>query len=162
MNYCFFWSEFAQDGFLSNFYPSKFIVDNNTFNCNEQYFMKKKQELFDSSNIKLAASIMNETNPKNIKKFGRQVNYYNDEIWNKHKIKIMYDGALAKFSQNPELKTKLLATGEKILVEASPYDRIWGIGFNKDDAIKNKEKWGQNLLGQVLMQVRNEFKIKKN
>ena len=57
-----------------------------------------------------------------------------------------------------ELKAKLLATGEKILVEASPYDKIWGIGFNKSNALVNKSKWGQNLLGKVLMEVRNKLK----
>ena len=70
----------------------------------------------------------------------------------------MYDGVYAKFSQNPELKTQLLATGEKVLVEASPYDKIWGIGFNKSDALTSKAKWGQNLLGKVLMEVRNKLK----
>ncbi len=158
MQYIFFWGENTQDGFLSNFYPSEFKVDGKKYNCSEQYFMKKKQELFDPKNIGLAINILNETNPKDIKKYGRQVKFFKQEIWDEHKFKAMKDGVLAKFSQNPELKTKLLATGEKTLVEASPYDMIWGIGFRKEDALKNKDRWGQNLLGQVLMQVRNELK----
>lgn len=158
MEYIFFWGENTQDGFLSNFYPSEFTVDGKKYNCSEQYFMKKKQELFDPKNIKLATDIMKETNPKDIKKYGRQVKFFIAEIWDENKVKAMHDGVFAKFLQNPELKAKLLATGDKSLVEASPYDMIWGIGFKKENALKNKDRWGQNLLGQVLMQVRNELK----
>ena len=158
MDYLFFWGEKDAFGFLSNFYPSTFTTDGQIFNCSEQYFMKKKQELFDPLNQKLASDIMNETNPKNIKNYGRQVNNFAESIWNINKYKSMYDGVYAKFSQNPELKTQLLATGEKVLVEASPYDKIWGIGFNKSDALTSKAKWGQNLLGKVLMEVRNKLK----
>lgn len=158
MEYIFFWGEKEIFGFLSNFYPTTFSVDNKTFNCSEQYFMKKKQELFDPSNQVLAADIMNESNPKNIKNYGRKVKNFTEQTWNVNKYKSMYDGVYAKFLQNPELKAKLLATGEKILVEASPYDKIWGIGFNKSDALVNKSKWGQNLLGKVLMEVRDKLK----
>ena len=157
MEYIFFWGEHSKDGYMSNFYPSEFTINNQKFNCSEQYFMKKKQELFDPNNILLATNIMKETKPKDIKKFGRQVKNFNDAIWNQHKVKEMHDGIYAKFSQNPELKLKLLSTGDKILVEASPYDKIWGIGFSKDNALLNKDKWGQNLLGKVLMQVRKEL-----
>ncbi len=156
MDYIFFWGENKNDGYLSNFYQTEFIVSGKKFNCSEQFFMKKKQELFDSTNIQLATKIMNETNPKNIKKYGRQVKNFNEETWNKNKVQAMYDGVYAKFTQNPELLLKLLSTGEKILIEASPYDRIWGIGYKKENALINKEKWGQNLLGEVLMQVRNK------
>jgi ribA/ribD-fused uncharacterized protein len=157
MEYLFFWGENDVYGFLSNFYQTNFSVNGNNFNCSEQYFMKKKQELFNESNDVLANLIMKETNPKNIKKYGRQVKNFNEEIWNINKYKYMYEGVYAKFTQNPELKQKLLATGKKILVEASPYDKIWGIGFNKSDALNNKSKWGQNLLGKVLVEVRDKL-----
>jgi len=155
--YLFFWGENKINGFLSNFYPTKFIIDNLTYNCSEQYFMKKKQELFDKTNNILATNIMNETNPKNIKNYGRQVKNFSDDIWNINKYKIMYDGVFAKFSQNHELKIKLLNTGNMYLVEASPYDKIWGIGFNQSNALNNKNKWGQNLLGKILMKVRDKL-----
>jgi ribA/ribD-fused uncharacterized protein len=158
MEYLFFWSDKDIVGYLSNFYPSTFTVDKLTYNCSEQYFMKKKQELFDSTNLVLATKIMNETNPKNIKKYGRQVKNFSEETWNLHKRNAMYSGVFAKFLQNPDLKAKLLATGNKTLVEASPYDKIWGIGYTKLDALKNKDSWGQNLLGQVLMEVRSKIK----
>lgn len=98
MEYLFFWDENDTFGFLSNFYPSTITVDDKTFNCSEQYFMKKKQELFDPTNLVLATKIMNETKPKNIKKYGRQVKNFNDEIWNTHKENAMYSGIYAKFS----------------------------------------------------------------
>jgi ribA/ribD-fused uncharacterized protein len=159
MEYLFFWGEKESLGFLSNFYPSAFTVNEQPFNCSEQYFMKEKQELFDPSNQILATGIMNETKPFNIKKYGRRVKNFDEKIWNTHKYKAMYDGVYAKFTQIPELKAKLLATGEKILVEASPYDKIWGIGFKKSNALANKTLWGENLLGQVLMEVRTNISI---
>jgi hypothetical protein len=158
MQYIFFWSERDAEGYLSNFYPSIFVVDGKTFNCSEQYFMKRKQELFDPTNLDLANKIMNETNPKEIKKYGRLVKNFNEKTWDLNKREAMYSGVLAKFSQNPELKVKLLATRNKILVEASPYDRIWGIGYAKYDALENKDKWGFNLLGLVLSDVRAKLK----
>jgi len=151
MEYLFFWGEKNTFGFLSNFYPSTFVLDNQTFNCSEQHFMKKKQELFDPLNQALAANIMNESNPKNIKNYGRQVNNFSEQTWLIHRYKSMYDGVYAKFSQNKDLMAQLLATGDKFLVEASPYDKIWGIGFDSSNALANKQKWGQNLLGQVLI-----------
>jgi ribA/ribD-fused uncharacterized protein len=158
MEYLFFWGETNTNGFLSNFYPSVFTIDNKKYICSEQYFMKKKQELFDPLNINLATKIMNETNPKNIKKYGRQVKNFSEDIWNKNKYKFMYEGVYEKFYQNQELKTKLLQTENKFLVEASPYDNIWGIGFNKSEALKNKNNWGQNLLGKILNEVREKLK----
>lgn len=156
-NYLFFWSK--KHDFLSNFYPSEFNVGDQHFICSEQYFMKKKQELFDSSNIKLAGLIMNEKDPKKIKKFGRMVKNFDEEIWNQHKYQIMYQGVKAKFTSNPNLRKKLLETKNKILVEASPYDKIWGIGLNESNAKKKLHtEWpGKNLLGKVLMQVRQEL-----
>ena len=88
-----------------------------------------------------------------------EVKNFNEGVWNTHKYKIMYSGVYAKFTQNPELKIRLLATGEKFLVEASPYDKIWGIGYNKSDALPNINNWGQNLLGQILMEVRTNIKL---
>lgn len=158
MEYIFFWGEKEIFGFLSNFYPSTFIINEQTFNCSEQHFMKKKQELFDPLNQMLATNIMKETNPKNIKNYGRQVDNFVEQDWDTNKYKFMYDGVFAKFSQNQELKAKLLATGDKFLVEASPYDKIWGIGFNKSNALTNKNKWGQNLLGKILVEVRAKLK----
>lgn len=158
MEHIFFWGEKSTFGLFSNFYPCTFAVGGATYNCSEQYFMKKKQELFDPHNQLLATNIIRETNPTNIKRFGRQVKNFNEQIWNQHRYKFMYDAVYAKFTQNLEFRTTLLATGDKILVEASPYDRIWGIGYTKSNALANKDKWGQNLLGMILMELRSKLK----
>ena len=122
--------------------------------------MYQKAVLF--NDIKAAKRIMESDNPKTTKKLGRTVRGFNSEIWEQNREKIMFDGVLLKFLQNEDLKQKLLATGDAVLVEASPYDRIWGIGMKKTDAEKiSPENWkGLNLLGKVLMKVREE--IKKN
>ena len=147
--------------FMSNFYPSKFIENDIEYNCSEQYFMKKKQEMFDPTNIILANNILNNTNPKEIKKYGRQVKNYNDDVWNNERYQIMKNGLRLKFSQNPDLKQSLLATGNKNLYEASPYDNIWGTGFNANETLEkinnNKQnELGHNLLGRALEEIRNE------
>ncbi|WP_081296938.1 NADAR family protein [Gilliamella apicola] len=81
-------------------------------------------------------------------------------MWNQHKKESVFAGNYAKFSQNGELKQYLLSTKDKVLAEASPYDKIWGISLSIDDEMRfNITKWrGKNLLGKVLMQVREVLK----
>ena len=104
--------------------------------------------------------ILKETSQKKIKGLGRLIKNFNDEEWNKHKISIVVQGNILKFSQNEELKNFLIGTGNKILVEASPYDRIWGIGIDENNPyVTNPHKWkGENLLGFSLMKVRDIIK----
>ena len=115
----------------------------------------KDQETFEK--------IMNSKIPKEIKELGRQVKNFSSEIWNKKKFEIVTNGNIAKFSQNEKLKSFLLNTKNKILVEASPYDTIWGIGMSEDDKdILDENKWkGQNLMGKAIMKAR-EFIKKQN
>ena len=96
-------------------------------------------------------------NPRDYKKLGRKVRNFDSQLWDAHKYDIVVKGNKAKFSQNPELKAFLLSTGDAILVEASPYDRIWGIGMNRELAQRLPvEQWnGENLLGCALMEVRD-------
>ena len=75
---------------------------------------------------------------KEIKDLGRKVHNFDGTVWDKNKISIVLDGNLAKFSQNEKLKSMLLSTGDKILVEASPYDKIWGIGRSVRDGVNLK------------------------
>lgn len=163
-NYIFFWGEKNNFGFLSNFFPTEFEDGGVKFICSEQYFMKKKQELFDSTNSSLAELILSSTEPRQIKQFGRMVKNFNEEVWSEHKYQIMYLAVKNKFLGNPELAKRLIDTGDKILVEASPYDRIWGIGMPATAAVKIPESdWpGENLLGQILMEVRDELILLKN
>lgn len=159
LSYVFFWGENYENGFLSNWLPCKFIVDNVEYWCTEQYMMAKKAELFGDSEVQ--SEIMLSKNQKEIKDLGRKVHNFDSELWDKNKIKIVYEGNLAKFSQNESLKVKLLNTCDRILAEASPYDKIWGIGRSVKDGeiIKNPNNWvGQNLLGFTLMNVREALK----
>lgn len=157
-DYIFFWG-----GILSNFYITPIIIDGILYNSSEQYFMKIKQETFDPLNVQLGKDIMKENNPKNIKNFGRNVNNYQEDIWDQMRYNVMYKGVYEKFYQNKNLRDILLETENKILVESSPYDKVWGIGLNENEAkLIHPSKWeGKNLLGKVLMEVRKKLKNKK-
>jgi len=93
-----------------------------------------------------------------VKALGRKVKHFDDAVWKKHREQIVLEGTLLKFRQNKELKEKLLGTGEKTIVEASPRDRIWGIGFGEKNALACYNKWGANLLGKALMEARKQLR----
>lgn len=107
----------------------------------------------------VAAAILTTDNPFEAKALGRQVRGYNDKVWNEVRYKIFRDANMLKYSQNPELKAKLLATGNLILIECNPTDHIWSCGLSIEDAKKTPPgNWkGQNLLGLVLMDIRAEL-----
>lgn len=138
-----FWGTDGLYGCFSNFYPCKFVWQNQTFNCSEQAFMWAKAMEFED--IETADSIKTETEPYKIKKLGRQVKNYDDKVWSEKRFEVMLDIVYDKFYQNPDLKKILQGTGEANIFEDSPFDYIWGIG---------KKGTGQNLLGKVLMRVR--------
>lgn len=140
---------------LSNFYPCKFEFNGKTFNFSEQCFMYQKAILF--NDFEIAKQVLNETDVRKIKALGRKVKNFNNELWDKHKEDFMFNACYAKFSQNDKLKDFLLSTGNHEIIEASPVDNIWGIGFSSDNAMENVDKWGQNLLGKVLMKVREDL-----
>lgn len=117
--------------------------------------MYQKALLF--NDFEVAEQILNETDVRKIKALGRKVKNFNNELWDIHKENFMYNACYAKFSQNDKLKDFLLSTGNREIVEASPVDNIWGIGFSSDNAMENVDKWGQNLLGKVLMKVREDL-----
>jgi len=161
-NKILFYSNGGTYGYMSNFYQSKFVDDNVEYNCSEQYFMKKKQELFDPNNVTLANKILTNNSPTEIKKFGRQVKNYDENIWNNMRYDIMKNGLRLKFMQNNDIKQKLINTNPKKLYEASPYDKIWGTGYKAIDTLHfiehNEEyKLGTNLLGRALEEIRNEL-----
>ena len=149
----YFWKPTEPNGFLGNWYQSRFTIDNIEFINNEQYFMWRKQQLFDPLNLSLEKKILETNNPKIMKDLGRNVGNFNQTIWDKEKFDIMKTGLIQKFSQNSHLKQLLKNTGNATLVEASPYDTVWGIGLNDKDA-KIKSWRGENLLGKALMEVR--------
>lgn len=152
--------EFFYGGIFSQFFPCTFTERGVTYNSAEQYMMAQKALLFDD--IKTYDKIMSLSNPSKIKALGRLVKNFNQEIWDKHKEYIVFNGNLLKFSQNKKLCKQLLATGDKEIVEASPTDTIWGIGLAETDPdIYDKSKWrGTNLLGKAIMKVRDVLKNK--
>lgn len=154
MDYIFFSKSTSP---FSNWYLSNFEAEGHTFNCAEQYLMWLKSKLFEDE--KIASQILNTLSPKDQKALGRKVKNFDEKIWNKNREKIMQKVLFAKFSSSDKLKQTLLNTEDKILVEASPWDAIWGIGMDEKDALKSKQKWGLNLLGKSLMAVRNQLKL---
>lgn len=144
--------------YMSNFYKSSFSDRTNTFNCSEQYFMYHKCLTFEPTNNILLNEILNCTSASKVKELGRKIKNYDEHIWDTLRYNIMYNGLLLKFAQNDSIKQKLINTHPKTLYEASKYDKIWGIGYYANDAIyTNKNKYGRNLLGHALMNIRNYF-----
>ena len=143
-----------ENGYLSNWYLSDFIVAGIKYSSMEQYMMHQKALHFhDSEN---AAKILATDNVADIKQIGRMVTGYDDNVWNGIRQIVVYQGLLEKFAQNEDLKEMLAATGDSMLAECAVNDRIWGIGLSmKDPDRMDKRKWkGQNLLGYAIMMVR--------
>jgi ribA/ribD-fused uncharacterized protein len=101
-----------------------------------------------------ASRIEKELNPAKVKELGRGIKGYDDKLWECVRLGYMTYCCYLKYSQNADLKSILLDTGDRVLVEASPYDKIWGIGLTEEDAAAGKPWQGRNLLGQALMDVR--------
>ncbi len=120
--------------------------------------MASKARLFKDDEA--LAQILEATDPKEAKALGRKVKHFNEVLWKNDARRLVTEGNASKFGQNAELKEFLLGTGDSILVEASPYDKIWGIGLKEDDErAKHPKTWqGQNLLGFALMDVRESFR----
>ena len=162
-DFVFFWHEYPatpiQKSCLSQWYPCRFCVSGKEYFTTEQYMMASKALLF--NDLDVYAQIFDATTPKEFKNLGKSVKGYNQDVWNAHKDRIVIEGNIAKFSQNPELKDFLLSTGDKILVEASPLDTIWGIGLDEEDdrAIDPAQWLGENHLGFALMTVRDMLRM---
>lgn len=146
-----------ENGCLSNWYPSKFTVNNVNFSSMEQYMMYKKAVCFDDKNT--ADKILATDDVAEIKALGRLVTNYNESYWNGVRQIIVFEGLLAKFSQNEDLKKQLKATENCILAECAVKDKIWSIGLSMKDPNRFEiDKWnGQNLLGYALMMVRERL-----
>jgi ribA/ribD-fused uncharacterized protein len=118
--------------------------------------MYHKALLFNDTVI--AAEILESAeDPKKVKALGRKVKGFKQETWDAEKFGIVVQANREKFGQDKTLGAMLIGTKGRDLIEASPLDKIWGIGFTKDNATKNQARWGQNLLGNALMQVRDEL-----
>lgn len=170
-HYLFFWRPQDTNGWAGQWYRSTFTAPlsaaiphasstPHTFPTAEHWMMACKAALFsDTETLQLILDENDnaDTNPRDIKALGRMVTPFDEDTWVEHREEIVYHGNLHKFGQDEELKKTLLETDDLILVEASPCDSIWGIGFKEDKAIEEKENWGLNLLGKALMRVREEL-----
>eukprot|EP00798_Chlamydomonas_sp_ICE-L_P015254 gene15254-21336_t len=159
----FFWRPQDEQGWLGQWYRSRFteVAASGgtaiTYEHAEQYMMHSKGMLF-APHSEVTRSILQAEDPRDCLKLGRLIPNYNDSVWKKHRLDIVTRGNFLKFSQNEALKQLLLSTGDAELVEASPSDSIWGVGFAPNKAAANRSKWGLNLLGKALMTVREPLR----
>lgn len=163
IKYLFFWGhQPSKDGTitascLSQWWECEFIVDDILYKSAEHWMMAEKARLFQDEEI--LEKIINCKSPAEAKKLGRQVRNFEAKKWEENRYEIVKKGNYFKFKQNAEMKTFLLNTKNRILVEASPVDSIWGIGLAKDNEKSYyPNHWkGLNLLGFALMEVRDKF-----
>lgn len=164
MKYMFFWGHQPSStgkiikSCFSQWWKSDFIIDGQKYSSMEKYMMAEKARLFGDEEI--LEEIMSTNDTKKIKALGRKVRNFDDALWDENKYSIVLKGNFAKFAQNEEMRDFLLETKERIIVEASPYDKVWGIGMSADDEkVENPLMWkGENLLGFALMEVRDEIR----
>jgi ribA/ribD-fused uncharacterized protein len=154
MRYTFFFTEASP---FSQWYRCRFESGGHVFNCAEQYMMHGKALLF--GDAEMAAKILEADHPKLQKALGRKVRDFDDVVWRRERENIVMAGSRLKFTQDDDLRAQLLATAGTTLVEASPYDRIWGIGLSaKDPRAADPSQWrGKNLLGHILTRLRDEL-----
>lgn len=152
--FTFFWHTASP---FSQWHPADFIVNGLQYTSAEQYMMHQKALLF--GDLKIAERIMSTNSASVQKKLGRQVKGFDQTVWEAECQRIVYEGNQAKFTQNEELLAALLATRGTTLVEASPDDRIWGVGLAEDNPrIRNRSTWrGTNWLGEILTRLREEI-----
>ncbi|GAA1258765.1 NADAR family protein [Sphaerisporangium rubeum] len=145
-------------GCLSQWWPADFVEDGVVYRTAEHFMMAAKARLFGDEEA--AAAIVAAGHPKEAKDLGRRVHGFDEARWTAARFDLVVRGNLAKFGQHPELREFLLATGDRVLVEASPVDRVWGIGLAADDErAEDPESWqGANLLGFALMEVRQALR----
>lgn len=146
---------------LQQWFPSPFTeADPKTggqrkFQTSEQYMMYHKALLMKDTEV--ADKILETQTPAEAKSLGRQVKNFKQEIWDAECDRVVEQGQYLKFDQNEELKKVLLGTGNREIVETSPNDRVWGIGFNTEEAEGRESEWGENRLGKALMRARSRL-----
>ena len=165
IKYVFFWGHKpSADGSVSascfsQWWPVEFTVDGHVYRSAEHYMMAGKAMLFGDPGM--AEKIRAVEHPSEAKKLGRLVAGFDEEVWRERRFEIVVEAGVAKFGQHPELRDFLLGTGERVLVEASPRDRIWGIGMGAaNENAEVPENWrGLNLLGFALMETRARLRV---
>ncbi len=145
---------FFYGSFYSQWAMRSMVIDGETYNCCEQFMMTEKAKLF--NDLESVNKIRSVSDPATQKSLGRKVKNFNKDKWEEVARDVVFKANYAKFTQHEDLMKKLLATGDKIIVEASPWDRIWGIGMRASDpGITDPKNWrGTNWLGEAIMAVR--------
>ncbi|MFI9343729.1 NADAR family protein [Streptomyces sp. NPDC052773] len=143
---------------LSQWWPSPFTVDGVEYATAEHWMMAAKARLFDDAEAE--RRVLAAVQPAEAKKAGRLVRGFDEGVWELERFGIVVEGSVRKFAAHEDLREFLLNTGERVLVEASPVDRVWGIGLAADDeAAADPERWrGLNLLGFALMEARGRLR----
>ena len=174
----FFWRETHPDtGYLCQWYACPFRDGDNPnliYKTAENYMMYQKAVLFGDTQV--ASEILKTGNPRKVKSLGRKVRNFDEAVWNRERERVVYEGNILKFTTalseeditrgncpgsplvGESLRALLLSTGDRELVEASPFDRVWGVGFTEQFAEERRDEWGLNLLGKALMRVKEEFR----
>ncbi|CAG9254905.1 Riboflavin biosynthesis intermediates N-glycosidase [Paraburkholderia unamae] len=146
---------FGANDVFSNWHRCSFEYRGHQFTSVEQFMMFAKARLFDDEES--AAQVLATDDPRDQKAIGRKVAGFDNALWEAKRESVVYVGCREKFGQNPRLRSVLLASAPTVLVEASPWDRIWGVGLcERDPLIADPSRWrGRNLLGTTLMRVRD-------
>jgi ribA/ribD-fused uncharacterized protein len=163
VRFLFFWGHQPRDdgsvgpSCLSQWFPAEFEADGAMFLSAEHYMMWRKAMLFGDEAV--ADRVLEVSHPNEAKTLGRQISGFDEQTWVRERFAIVVEGNVAKFDAHDELRGFLLGTGDRVLVEASPMDRIWGIGMTARDASADEPaRWrGQNLLGFALMHARHRL-----
>ena len=140
-------------GPLSNFY----WVNDDSSSTSEQKFMLLKATIFDDTEA--INKIADASYPSDCKAIGRTIKNFDNEVWANHRYDCMMGALTWKYDASQEFRQALREAGDRIIVEASPYDRIWGIGYTEEEAMDNQDSWGLNLLGQCLMDLKEENEL---
>ncbi|MET7296471.1 NADAR family protein [Streptomyces griseoloalbus] len=143
---------------LSQWWPSPFTVDGVAYATAEHWMMAAKARLFGDPEAERRA--LSAEHPAQAKKAGRLVRGFDEAIWRRERFGIVVEGSVHKFTAHQDLRAFLLSTGDRVLVEASPVDRVWGIGLAaNDEGVADPERWrGPNLLGFALMEARTRLR----
>lgn len=151
-----------ENGYMSNWYISNFSLYEVEYNCVEQCMMHSKAMLFRDYDI--AEKIMKSNSPSEIKMLGRMVSGFKQKKWDEYKYTIVYSAVRNKFAQNKDIRDQLLSTRGNVLAECALRDKVWGIGLAMGDPnVQDVSMWrGENLLGFILMGVREQLLYKTN
>ena len=147
---------FWKNGAYSNFHPCVFELDGHLFHSAEHAFMHSKSMFCGDANS--AEKILRASTPMEAKKLGRKVSGFEEQLWERHREEIMERVLFAKFYQNHKLRERMLALPmDCVFVEASPHDRVWGVGRSSRELKDGATSRGMNLLGKCLDRVKSQL-----